>query len=172
MGCFLGRPRPATGNASRLSAASGFRPPTSGRARRTPGEKARTDRIQRRPAPSQNGRRRPGCGRFRRARSLASLALLAKPRAHRPLQSDRRHWSLSGRHALDLDRVLPAVSVVVEIAQRLGPGVFEHVVQPRLASHQSGPSGESERGWPPAGVSTFAIFVPSSAPQTNQVVLA
>jgi hypothetical protein len=46
------------------------------------------------------------------------------------------------------------------------------VVQPRLASHQSGPSGQSERGWPPAGVSTFAIFVPSSAPQTNQVVLA
>ena len=37
------------------------------------------------------------------------------------------------RHPLDLDRVLPAVAEVVEIAQRLGSGVFEHVDEFGLA---------------------------------------
>ena len=47
------------------------------------------------------------------------------------------------RHALDLDRVLPPVAVVVEITQRLGPGVFEHVDQARLAGveRSAGPVG-------------------------------
>ena len=39
----------------------------------------------------------------------------------------------AGSMALDLDRVLPSVAVVVEIAQGLGSGVLEHVDQFRLA---------------------------------------
>ena len=36
--------------------------------------------------------------------------------------------------ALDLDRVFPAVAEVIEILQRLGTDVFEHLAEPSFAS--------------------------------------
>jgi len=43
---------------------------------------------------------------------------------------DARLWI---EEPLDLDRVLPAIAKVVDVAQRLGADVFDHFVETRLA---------------------------------------
>jgi PII-like signaling protein len=53
---------------------------------------------------------------------------------------------ICGQQAFNLDRVLPAVTEVIEIAQRLRPGVFDHVDEEDLAG--------VERAVGPVGVGT------------------